>query len=402
MRELSRAEFVLTDQQGGLLASSFPQAVRDLPESDSIAAASNQVRLGPAIIVDSQAFYHAAVVLPARSLGESERRLHVLFPVEAYRQSWREAFVPPLIVGAATIVAVGAVARLIGNRLSSSTARLENDVLRIARGDFTPAELPQTNDELQDLSRAINRTAEMLADYEQQVRQTEQMRTVSLLGAGLAHEMRNAATGCRMALDLHAEQCPAPQSDESLFVAKRQLRLMESQLQRFLRAGKPLDDSERREVSLSTLVDDSLSLVRPSARHARVNLAWTPPTHDVLVMADQEALGQVVLNLLINAVEAVQLNDVDDRREITLSLRTIDDATAEFSVCDNGPGPNGTVQSTIFEPFVTSKAEGVGLGLAVAKEIVEAHHGSISWVRTDKNTSFRVVIPTIEKGAARV
>ena len=61
-------------------------------------------------------------------------------------------------------------------------------------------------------------------------------------------------------------------------------------------------------------VDDSLSLVRPSARHARVELAWTPPVHDLLVLADQEALRQVVLNLLINAIEAVQQNDGESPR----------------------------------------------------------------------------------------
>jgi C4-dicarboxylate-specific signal transduction histidine kinase len=221
------------------------------------------------------------------------------------------------------------------------------------------------------------------------------MRTVALLGAGLAHEMRNAATGCRMALDLHAEKCSAQNDVESLFVAKRQLRLMESQLQRFLRAGKPLDDSEKREVSLLALVDDLLPLVRPSARHARVNLAWTPPDHDILVLADQEALGQVVLNLLINAVEAVQQNSDDMRRAIDISLRKTDDARAELVVRDTGPGPKHSLETALFEPFITSKAEGIGLGLAVAREVVEAHHGSIDWRRADEMTSFRVVIPMI-------
>ena len=75
---------------------------------------------------------------------------------------------------------------------------------------------------------------------------------------------------------------------------------------------------------------------------------------------------------------------------------------AEFVVRDTGPGPKNSLESAIFEPFVTSKAEGVGLGLAVAREVVEAHHGSIDWWRADKMTSFRVVIPVIQKGAARV
>jgi signal transduction histidine kinase len=401
MRELSSAELVLTDDAGVPLASSFAIKAAKLPVN-AASGVTNEVKLGPLLAVGEEYYFHTATRLPARSVNEPARLLHVLFPVAEYRRTWREAFVPPLVIGIVTVTMVAVVARVIGGRLSRAAAQLETDVLRIAKGDFAPAQLPTTDDEIRGLSLAVNRTAEMLADYEQQVRRTEQMRTVSLLGAGLAHEMRNAATGCRMALDLHAEKCSAQNDSESLFVAKRQLRLMESQLQRFLRAGKPLDDTEKRGVSLPTLVDDLLSLVRPSARHARVKLAWTPPEHDILVLADQEALGQVVLNLLINAVEAVQQNGDDVYRAIDVSLRKIDDAAAEFVVRDTGPGPKNSLASALFEPFVTSKAEGVGLGLAVAKEVVEAHHGSIDWWRSDKMTIFRVVIPVIQKGAASV
>jgi signal transduction histidine kinase len=394
MRDLSGAEFVLSDEAAVPQASSLANPPDRLPIS-SPRQAAEVLKLGPPLVVDGEAYFHTAERLPARSVSEPPRVLHVLFPIDAYRRSWREAFVPPLMVGVITIVAVAIVARMIGGRLSRATARLETDVLRIAQGDFAPAALPAANDEIQDLSRAVNRMAEMLAEYENQVRRTEQMRTVALLGAGLAHEMRNAATGCRMALDLHAEKCNSPNDAESLFVAKRQLRLMESQLQRFLRAGKPLDESVKSRVSLPALVEDSLSLVRPSARHARVTLDWTPPTDAILVFADQEALGQVVLNLLINAIEAVQQNGDDAPRDINVSLRKIDDAAAELVVRDSGPGPLNSLKSALFEPFVTSKAEGVGLGLAVAREVVEAHLGSIAWSRTDAITSFRVVIPTI-------
>lgn len=401
MRALSSAEFVVTDASGEPQASSVLANLAGLSSSNP-PCATTALKLGPMVEIGGKNYFHTATRLPSRSVGESGNVLHVLFPVDEYRRTWREAFLPPLVVGLATIAMVAVVARIIGGRLASATARLETDVLRIAQGDFAPAKLPTTNDELQDLSRAVNRTAEMLSDYEQQVRRTEQMRTVALLGAGLAHEMRNAATGCRMALDLHAELCNAQNDSESLFVAKRQLRLMESQLQRFLRAGKPLDESEKREISLSALVDDSLSLVHPSARHARVTLAWTPPEYDILIMADQEALGQVVLNLLINAIEAVQQNGDEADRAIDVFLRKLEDETAELVVRDTGPGPKQSIESGLFEPFVTSKAEGVGLGLAVAREVVEAHYGTIDWVRTDGITTFRVVFSMTKKGAARV
>ncbi|WP_172992079.1 sensor histidine kinase [Lacipirellula parvula] len=399
MRELSSAEFVLTGGSGEILASSIENPPSQFPAT--LATSAPLDRLGAQIAWNGAEYFHHATPLPARDVNGSSRVLHVLFPVSEYQRTWREAVVPPLIVGVITIGAVAIVAQLIAGRLSRAAAQLQQEVLRIATGDFAPAALPETNDEIRDLSLAVNQTAEMLADYEQQVRRTEQMRTVALLGAGLAHEMRNAATGCRMALDLHAELCDA-EDNESLFVAKRQLRLMESQLQRFLRAGKPLDDIEKREVSFSALVDDSLSLVQPSVRHARVELAWNPPPLDFLVMADPEALGQVVLNLLINAIEAVQQNGDGVPRTIDISLQQTVREEAELSVLDSGPGPKNSVNPGLFDPFVTSKAEGVGLGLAVARQIVEAHGGSIEWSRTGEITTFRVVIPLFRKGAAGV
>lgn len=400
MRDLSSAEFVLVDGQGAIAATSFRQTP-SVPPTARPRDDSDLVTLGPPVEIGGASYFHTQTRLPARAGGEGARRLHLLFPVSEYRRTWREAFVPPLAVGVVAVGAVAIVARMIAGRLSRATAQLEGDVLRIAKGDFTPAELPTTDDEIRDLSLAVNRMAEMLADYELQVRQTEQMRTVALLGAGLAHEMRNAATGCRMALDLHAEQCDASRDDESLQVAKRQLRLMESQLQRFLRAGKPLDDSVKRPVDFSEVVEDSLSLVRPSARHARVELRWTPPRLDAVVLADREALGQVVLNLLINAIEAVQQASDGQRRDVDVSLRTIGD-NAILAVEDTGPGPSESLRQELFDPFISSKAEGVGLGLAVAREAIAAHHGSIEWDRIDATTTFQVTIPLATKGAARV
>src|SRR5690606_23348351 len=118
------------------------------------------------------------------------------------------------------------------------------------------------------------------------------MRTLALLGAGLAHEMRNAATGCRMAVDLHAAQCPLGPEEESLGVAKRQLELMENRLRRFLSLGKQAPQLERAPVELGGLVASVLPLVEPTARHSGVELQWSPPPAPVELVADADWLCQ--------------------------------------------------------------------------------------------------------------
>jgi signal transduction histidine kinase len=259
--------------------------------------------------------------------------------------------------------------------------------------------LPTIDDELRDLTQAVNRTAAMLADYERQVRRTEQVRTVAQLGASLAHEMRNAATGCRMAVDLHAEACQCGNDPESLVVARRQLQLIESQLQRFLQVGRPTEAMPRRRVDLSRVIDDLLPLVRPTAGHAHVELTWRGPEEPILVDGDRDALAQTALNLILNAVEAVQQGPRLDfaPRRVVVELRSLDADHAELSVTDTGPGPPEATSATLFEPFVTSKAEGAGLGLAVARQVVEAHGGSIGWRRLEGVTQFLIVLPQAAK-----
>jgi signal transduction histidine kinase len=401
MRDLSRAEFVVTDAKGTPLAASLSNVPRTLPNPPS-AKSRRRTGFGPVVEVEGVYYFHRIDKLAPRAGMPDAAVLHVFFPEAEYRSALREAIWPPLVVGAAGVVAVAAMSHLLAGRLSRAMKRLGNEVMRMATGDFAPAALPAADDEIRDLSQAVNRTAEMLADYERQVRRTEQVRTVALLGAGLAHEMRNAATGCRMALDLHADACSGLRDDESLVVARTQLQLMEGQLQRFLKIGRPRSAARRRTLDFSQLVDELLPLVRPAARHAGVQLDWIKPNAETPIQGDQESLTQAVINVLLNAIEAVQQPATPTFRQVRVELTHGDDRSAQLTVCDDGPGPSEMVASVLFDPFVTTKPEGVGLGLAYAKEVVNDHEGSIDWSRTDGITRFRLRLPLAEKGAVCV
>jgi signal transduction histidine kinase len=310
---------------------------------------------------------------------------------------------PSFFVGIGTTILLAGVAYALSKRMGRSIARLGDEVLRIARGDFRAAALPAVDDEIRDLSKAINRTAEMLAEYEKQVRQSEQMQTLSVLGASIAHQLRNAATGCRMALDLHAAECPVAEADECLEVAQRQLRLMESQLQRFLRIGKRPAEIVVREVDLVGLVEELLPLIRPAAQHAGVTLDVQIAPEGITIDGDEEALSQVVLNLLLNAIEAAQQEGVKRAKSGFVAVElSATDGTAQLVIGDSGSGPAESVAESLYEPFVTSKAEGAGLGLAVAKEVVVAHGGRIDWNRENGMTRFCVELPLTKNRCAGV
>jgi len=151
-------------------------------------------------------------------------------------------------------------------------------------------------------------------------------------------------------------------------------------------------------------VEELLPLVRPAAEHAGVALDCRISTEPLSVRGDEEALSQVVLNLLLNAVEAAQQNGINQHAEGRVCVQVNGSAAdaAEIVISDSGAGPADVVAESLFEPFVTDKAEGAGLGLAVAKEVVASHGGTIEWNRENGMTRFRVGLPLSLNGCASV
>ena len=399
MGGLANAEFVLTDAHGTPIASGSSVHTSQLAANHLTARTVDQVTLGPQVTLNSRPYFHSSVWIERRANLAGPSVLHILFSKDEFNSAWRASFLPPLLVGIGTLVCVGLVVHLVAGRLSATLCRLGNEVTRLAEGDFSEVGQPPGDDETRDLAVAINQTASRLADFESELRQTERLRTVSMLGAGLAHEMRNAATGCRLAVDLHAQDCHSKNADESLSVARRQLTMMESRLQQLLRMGQRTASVGSQTVDLAGLVSQSVALIKPAASHANVALSWNEPIKEVLVDGDSEMLGQAVINLLLNALDAAARSRAagSDDAAVSVKLRRRGE-TSELVVADSGEGPTDASGDRLFEPFVTSKAEGVGLGLAVAKRVVESFGGKIGWTRDSGYTKFTIELPLAEVG----
>jgi signal transduction histidine kinase len=233
--------------------------------------------------------------------------------------------------------------------------------------------------------------AEKLGQYETEIRRTEQLQTLGKIGAGMAHQLRNAATGGRIAIELHQRECPLGPSDESLQVALRQFRLMESFLQRFLALGKPTG-GQRTRGSAVDLVAEVLDLLRPTAQHFGVRLESAESEEPLTLQGDQEALRQLLSNLVLNACEAAaEVGDV--RPQVVIELARASDGFGVIRVYDTGPGPSAALQARLFEPFVSGKPSGTGLGLFAARQIAQAHGGDVSWQRRDGTTCFSFTFP---------
>jgi len=164
---------------------------------------------------------------------------------------------------------------------------------------------------------------------------------------------------------------------------------VEANLKRFLDLGRT-DQPRQEPCALGALVEEVVSLLRPRCRHAHIDLRWQPPPQPIELHADVSQLRHLLLNVLNNALDAA---GPGGQVELRMAAGEPDPATCVLEVWDSGPGPPAELESRLFEPFATGKPEGVGLGLAVARQVAEAHGGRIDWRRENGRTCFRLELP---------
>ncbi|MCS7046688.1 MAG: HAMP domain-containing histidine kinase [Gemmataceae bacterium] len=385
MKGLSGADFLMcdgrrrpvSDAEGQPLAT-LPNLPSELPEPGQ----RDRWRLSPRVRVGEDVYFCQGVALQPEV--DADRIVYVFYPEAAWRETVTQAVRPALIAGG-TGAAVAIVLTLVVTRhINRRVGELVRRTRLIAAGDFSPMPLPHRRDELHDLGEAVNDMAQRLATYQESLKVSERLRLLGQLSGGLAHQLRNGVAGAKLALQLYSRSAPPA---EEIAVALRQLVLVELHLKRFLDLGKTAE-LHREPCDLGSIVADTAALVKPHCHHTGIQLEWRPPPGPVTIVGDAHHLGQVVLNLLSNAIDAAGPGG-----RVEVRVVPADAGGPALEVLDSGPGIEPGLADRLFEPFVTGKPEGVGLGLAVARQIVAAHGGKIHWSRRADTTCFRVDLP---------
>jgi signal transduction histidine kinase len=152
---------------------------------------------------------------------------------------------------------------------------------------------------------------------------------------------------------------------------------------------------EKNPLYLREVVTDVVRMVRSDSLLRNVSLAFEAPAARMRVAGDRIQLQQVVLNLVLNAFDAV--SEKEDLREVSISMRADKDEVG-VAVRDSGNGIDPVAIAHIFEPFFTTKPKGMGMGLAIARSIVKAHGGEISARRNpDRGSTFEIVLPALQE-----
>lgn len=239
-------------------------------------------------------------------------------------------------------------------------------------------------------ARAAAEVAAQTATLREQLQQANRLATLGQITAGLGHEIRQplaamqvyAENGERLlAAARHAEA--AENFGKIAGLASRIGEITAEQLQFSRRSAE-----EPRDVTLAEVIDGSLLLLRDQLRHKGLTLERpAPEAAATTVRARHVQLEQVLVNLLQNAAQACT-----EGGSIALAI-TAANGSVRLSVTDNGPGVPPWLRDTLFQPFVTSKSEGIGLGLAIARDIMRQLGGDLAYEDTPTGARFVMVMP---------
>lgn len=275
--------------------------------------------------------------------------------------------------------------------------RILDPLRRLAHGEGAAPNLSGEMGELQQrLSTLIDDVDEahtMLQETRQQVAQAEKMALVGKLAAGVAHSIRNPLTSVKMRLfSLERSLNLSPVQQEDFEVISEEIRHLDTIIRNFLEFSRP-PKLRMQRVSPSEVVDMTLQLLRHRLDSCGVEIRRDADSPLPEVDADPEQLKEVLVNLIVNACDAMQDGGLITIEE-TMGNVGGREHMAVITVSDNGPGIPPSVRDEIFRPFFSTKEEGTGLGLSIANRIMTEHGGWIHLKSSGrKGTTFLLALP---------
>jgi signal transduction histidine kinase len=298
--------------------------------------------------------------------------------------------------GAVAICAVLIVA--LAYFIQRPMVELQEQIARVGRGDLhASVTFAKRNDEIGDLGRNFNRMVEQLREsraeiellHRTQMSRAEHLATLGELATGLAHEIRNPLAGIAGVIEIVGRDLPVTSPAKAVV---KDIRLEIAQINRIvtdlLETARPRTP-EMRFSNLNTTIEHAVMLARQQVLSKPIQIEFHPAAGIPDVEHDSDQLHQVLLNLLLNAVQAI-----DGHGTVQVSARQEADS-AVIAVTDNGRGIAPQHIQHIFRPFYTTKGNGTGLGLSLTRRIVEQHHGRIEVTsEIGKGTQFQVFLPS--------
>jgi signal transduction histidine kinase len=305
-----------------------------------------------------------------------------------------------LVAGPALGILVGLrVAGALNRTISQVTVTLRdaqgNIEQEIGRVDVYPEGddevLPALEQQVQQVSGRVRHVVSQLQQARREAVRAERLAAVGELAAGVAHEVRNPLTAVKLLVQATADKGSGHAlSAEQLQVIQDEILRIESTIEGLLDFARP-PKPKRVSHDLRRTIAEAVQLLAGRAQHAQVAIRCESGEESLTIDGDPQQLRQVVVNLLLNGIEAMTPGG---QLVVRAEVDSEDAGYASIEVRDEGPGIPETIFDRLFEPFVTGKEHGTGLGLAISRRIVEEHGGTLTAANSDERGAvFRLRLP---------
>jgi two-component system, LuxR family, sensor kinase FixL len=349
------------------------------------------------VVIDQRALIESFSLRAERLFGYAEsevlgKNVKMLMP-SPYRENHDRYIERYLATGERRIIGIGRV--VVGERKDGSTFPME-----LAVGEVTANGRRVFTGFVRDLTD-YQRTERRMQELQQELLHVSRFSTMGQMASTLAHELNQPLAAVTNYVNASRRLLLAGRSEDRDKIAQHMSKASEQieragqiirRLRGFIADGGP----QRQPEDLNQIVEEASALALVGAKHRDIKFGLQLSDRLPHVLVDRVQIQQVILNLVRNAVEALEAVPV---RELTIGTALADKGWARVMVRDTGPGLTEEVRSKLFEPFVTTKPTGMGLGLSICRSIVDSHGGVLSIDSKQPGTTFVFTVPIAEASA---
>jgi len=278
---------------------------------------------------------------------------------------------------------------------------LREGTQRIADGEFGYTLEIDSNDEFETLGHSFNEMSLKLKKSQEMLVQSAKMGTFGQMAAGIVHEIGQPLSAIMGFADILLMSKPSAKQQKYLEIVRRELNRLAAVIARF-RSYSQASSEKMQPLSINRIIDDAYTLLEHQVCNKGIefNVDKAPDLPDVA--GDEDSLKQVLINLVINARDA--LEERPDHRQFINIKTGLDETNVYVEIEDNGSGMSPEIQKQIFDPFFTTKSKdkGTGLGLAIIESILHKHQAHIRLESEEGvGTRFKISFPAIKDAYKR-
>jgi signal transduction histidine kinase len=293
-----------------------------------------------------------------------------------------------LLAALLSVIVMIAVSQLIARRVTRPISALVAFTQKVGSGD-TASRAPEGGDEVGRLGAAFNAMLDRLERSQRALVRSEKLGLAGLLAARVAHDIRNPLSSIKMQTQLLQSRTRGDADNQAMTQAVlADIQTVEHVVRDLLEVARP-GDLRLKPTRLDALVEELLTRLEAQFRYRKIDTEIVMPGDLATVQLDPDRFGQALLNVLLNAADAMPSGG-----RLRVEGRHSAPSTIELDVCDDGVGIDPAILPHVFDPFVSTKRDGVGLGLVNAKAVVESHGGRIEIAaRAPRGTRVTIALP---------